>query len=603
VAAGRAPLLPTPYIYTQLTTDKSVEDKSHITQISLAQDPRAPMVSVVIPVYNALDFAVACVESFFSAKTKFSFEIILVDNGSKPDVEVWMRSLAAQRRSVTAIRVTSNLGYGGGINLGVRWARGDFLLLANSDTVFTDYAVDHLVEAMIRVPTIGVCSPVTNYVGEGPQLIENAEQLKVADAQQYAAAIRDCEGIVIAPERIAFFCVMVRRTIFQLLNGLDEAFGVGNFEDENFGSRVQLLGLDLAIIQKSFVFHHGSKTFEVNAIEHNKWMTLNAALYQNRLADIATNPSLLAIAIRAKSNSVRPRSAPSKPRISVLVRTRNRVDKLRHALTSLAMQTFTDFEVVVVNDAGEDVAPLLQKFEPCFPIQYVRHDVPRMAAEASNTALSLMRGDYFIHLDDDDIVYPFHLALFNQLIEAQPQARVAYSGHSRVLMEEEDGVLLPIQRVGIPFWRFDAEALLASNYVVIHASLFHREVYETVGLYTPNLLVLQDWDYLIRASKHYEFVPVNRVTCEYRFYKSLSNSLINRRAATRAEMAQIYDTHPTTRRSTEIERQHMLMEYDQQIQMIERLRDEVAQGKKTQERANAEILHRLQGFALPDPIG
>ena len=46
--------------------------------------------SIIIPVYNALEFARACLESVYEARTSVPFEVIVVDNGSRPEVAVWL---------------------------------------------------------------------------------------------------------------------------------------------------------------------------------------------------------------------------------------------------------------------------------------------------------------------------------------------------------------------------------------------------------------------------------------------------------------------------------------------------------------------------------
>jgi glycosyltransferase involved in cell wall biosynthesis len=54
--------------------------------------------SIIIPVYNALEFARACIESVYEARTSVPFEIIVVDNGSYPEVGVWLAREQKQRQ-------------------------------------------------------------------------------------------------------------------------------------------------------------------------------------------------------------------------------------------------------------------------------------------------------------------------------------------------------------------------------------------------------------------------------------------------------------------------------------------------------------------------
>lgn len=96
------------------------------------------------------------------------------------------------------------------------------------------------------------------------------------------------------------------------------------------------------------------------------------------------------------------------PLVSVVLTTYNRASLLVRAVRSVLAQTLGDFELIVVNDAGEDVAALLAGFaDP--RVVHVCHAVNRGQGAARNTALRLARGEYVAYLDDDDQYYPEHL--------------------------------------------------------------------------------------------------------------------------------------------------------------------------------------------------
>lgn len=584
--------LPPPPAPPALPADTVVIPRVQV--VKRAQRPSTPLVSIIVPIYNALPYVQACIKSLETSASSVPYELVLIDNGSLAEVARWLDSVARHHEYVTLIRSTTNLGYGGAINIAARSARSEYLLLCNSDVEFTDHALDLMVEALKANPDIGVLSPKTNYVGEGQQLSPDAVDLEAADASTYAAGQRNRDDLTYPVERVAFFCVLLRQSLFQFLNGFDEAFELGNFEDENFCSRVLMLGLRLAVLESAFVYHHGSKTFETNGVDHAGLMQHNRLHYLDRLANFSTDRALLYV----KTKHGLPRPKPN-PKISIIVRTRNRPHKLVHALTSLAHQQFADFEVIVVNDGGVDVQPVLNTFEHQLDLHYITYDDPKSPSEASNLALGQIRGEYFTHLDDDDIIYPYHLAGLYQLACSEPASRVYYANYNRALMKENDGVLTRIERVASPFWHFNAEALLVSNAIVVHGLLLHRSVHDTVGDYDPSLFVLQDWDYLIRASRHYRFTALPRISAEYHFYLSMSNILVARRAKTYLELQQIYATYPTRQRSSMLERQATLKAYKQQIERIEQVSAAVTRRQKSERQAAFEILHHLIGFQMP----
>ncbi|MBE2182237.1 MAG: glycosyltransferase [Anaerolineae bacterium] len=563
-----------------------------VTVCKQAVMPLSPLVTVIIPVFNALDYVKRCLESLILTQTEISYEIVLVDNGSSPETQAWLSSFAQLHANTTLLRVSSNVGYGAGMNIGSRYGRGEFFLLSNSDVLFTKGSIQHLIEALRADESIGVCSPLTNYVGEGDQIALDAKNLKPEAAEDYARQIQGNKEVVFVPERLAFFCVAIRKTIFRLLNGFDEQYSLGNYEDEDLGARTLLIGLKLAIAQNAFVYHFGSKTFSENDLDHTDLISQNIVTYHNRLAEYAVDHAFL----RFKP-TLNGKASPQ-PLISVLVRTRNRPQKLHNALMSLALQRDCNYEVIVVNDGGEDVTSVVQPFESYYPIQYLTHDAPRSPSDATNTALAAMRGQYYIHLDDDDIIYPHHLAAFAHLIQQNPEARILYSHYTRVLMQEDGDRLAPMQRIYPVPWKFNADELLYSNHIVIHAALIHQEVKETIGGYEPPLEILQDWEYLIRASRKFSFSPLGRITCEYRIYSGISNSLVARRERTLNEMKEIFARYPTSNPAITMQRAANTTGLQKQVDLIKRLQQEVDQGKITRQRANAEILHQAMGFKI-----
>ncbi len=101
------------------------------------------------------------------------------------------------------------------------------------------------------------------------------------------------------------------------------------------------------------------------------------------------------------------------PAISVILPTRNRNHLLPRALASLRAQTFTDFEVVLVDDnppearVAQDTRLRSLVRDP--RVRLVEHDSPRNAARARNRGLSVAAGDWITYLDDDDVYRPAKL--------------------------------------------------------------------------------------------------------------------------------------------------------------------------------------------------
>ena len=101
-----------------------------------------PEVSVIVVTYNAPEDVKRCLESVVGVTVSRTFELIVVDNGSKAALVEWMRGFAGEHESVLMHRLDSNAGFARGVNVGAGLARGPVLILLNSDTVVTDGWLD-----------------------------------------------------------------------------------------------------------------------------------------------------------------------------------------------------------------------------------------------------------------------------------------------------------------------------------------------------------------------------------------------------------------------------------------------------------------------------
>lgn len=199
--------------------------------------------------------------------------------------------------------------------------------------------------------------------------------------------------------------------------------------------------------------------------------------------------------------------------VSIIVRTKDRPLLLREALQSLAIQEYPHFEVIVVNDGGEEVGWLVAEFSERFSrLKYLSHEGPRGRAAAANTGLSAIEGDFFAFLDDDDLLLPEH---FSFLLSHASSERVVYS-RARFEIYGEEGQL---ERSFSPWeGEFRRENLLFGNFIPLHTLLFPVRVLEKIGDFDEDLELFEDWDFLLRVSAHFPFKALDRITAIYRFF-------------------------------------------------------------------------------------
>lgn len=202
------------------------------------------------------------------------------------------------------------------------------------------------------------------------------------------------------------------------------------------------------------------------------------------------------------------------PLVSFIVPTMNRLGHLPVALDSLRRQTFKDFEVVIVNDAGEDPLPVIEPFAECLDILYLSHETSRGASAARNTGLRAARGRLIAYLDDDDFYYEDHLEMLVQAIR-ESGASVVYSDANCAKQYLDEGRLVLHSRRVHFSEDFDPQKLLGKNVIPILCVMHEKHCLNEAGYFREDLQLLVDLDLWIRMSRFYSFLHLPYTTCEY----------------------------------------------------------------------------------------
>jgi glycosyltransferase involved in cell wall biosynthesis len=226
--------------------------------------------TVVIPAFNQLEYCWQCVQSI-QLGARGPYKLVLVDNGSTDGVGEYFDSVPG----AVVVHTGENLGYAGGSNAGLAHAEGHVVLL-NSDTLVPAGGLDRLVAALDRDPRIGLIGPRTNTCS-GPQQIDNLSFATLEEINAYADALAARQaGQLRDVARLVGFCLVVRDSLLREIGPLDESFGIGNFEDDDYCLRAARAGRRLCIAEDCFVFHYGSRTFVGMGMVDDAWRELIA---------------------------------------------------------------------------------------------------------------------------------------------------------------------------------------------------------------------------------------------------------------------------------------------------------------------------------------
>lgn len=222
--------------------------------------------SIVVVNWNTRDLTIRCVESVL-ALTPEPHEIVLVDNGSTDgSLDAFSRF---PKDRVRVLPLPKNLGFAGGNNRGIDAASGDSICLLNSDTRVTRNWLGRL-QRELRKHEVGLAGPMTDHA--------RGRQRRRPWFGRLPPPFRRGGEV----EYLSFFCVLIRKAVFERIGTLDERFGLGTFEDDDFCLRARAAGFRLRIAARSWVWHDAHGTFRANRLDDRLLQEENRALFQEK---------------------------------------------------------------------------------------------------------------------------------------------------------------------------------------------------------------------------------------------------------------------------------------------------------------------------------
>lgn len=204
------------------------------------------------------------------------------------------------------------------------------------------------------------------------------------------------------------------------------------------------------------------------------------------------------------------------PVVTVVLPTYNRGDIITASIQSVLDQTYTDFELIVVDDAStDDTDEVVGTFDDN-RITYLEHDENKGAPAARNTGIEASEGGYVAFQDSDDEWDPHKLERQMEAFHAASESvGVVYTGMRRIRDDKVASTPYP----GVEPTEGDIRpSLCRQNFIPTQVALVRRECFERVGTFDENAWPLSDWELWIRISKQFqfEFVDEHLVTGEVR---------------------------------------------------------------------------------------
>lgn len=221
-------------------------------------------VSVIVPIYNALDDVKRCVQCLLEY-TRSSVDVLLINDASTDaNVPDFLES-AALPAHYRVVHNANNLGYTQTVNKGIELAGTRDVILLNSDARVTPRWVEGLQRAVATDSTIATVTPMSNRAGafSAPSIgNHNPLPAAVAEADYAVAFRRQALGVYPTVPTGNGFCLYIRREVIDQLGAFDvNAFPRGYGEENDFCMRARAAGWRNVIDDRTYVFHERNQSF------------------------------------------------------------------------------------------------------------------------------------------------------------------------------------------------------------------------------------------------------------------------------------------------------------------------------------------------------
>ena len=299
----------------------------------------------------------------------------------------------------------------------------------NNDIIVTTGWLTRLLCALDCNQSVGLVGPVSNRVS-GPQQVD-VSYADLADLDGFAWTWGNrFDSVRLATDRLVGFCLLIRREVIDRIGVLDERFGIGNFEDDDFCRRALAAGYEALIARDSFVHHFGSRTFLATGIHHQVLLDHNRKLFDEKWAGTPhsqadrTNDSSwgrngvapgLTLRWPGRGGLLLQRSALQ---ISLCMIVRDNADTLPACLDSI--RPWVD-EMIVVDTGSLDATPEIAASRGAQVFHFPWCDD---FAAARNESIRHARGQWIFWMDSDDIISAENGAKLRDLITSAADTSV-----------------------------------------------------------------------------------------------------------------------------------------------------------------------------------
>lgn len=200
--------------------------------------------------------------------------------------------------------------------------------------------------------------------------------------------------------------------------------------------------------------------------------------------------------------------------ISIILPTYNGGRYIKQSINSCLRQTYTNLELIIVDDGSSNEIEDIIKSYSDRRIKYFKHKKNLGLAQALNTGFANSIGEYLTWVSDDNFYIPEAIVTMVEALKEKQKIDFVYANFYVV---DERGEI--IRRVKVP-----SSKILNRYNCIGPCFLYRRIVYDRLGEFDPRFYFAEDYEYWLRVKNQFRLQRLNKFLCYYRLHKNSLSS-------------------------------------------------------------------------------
>lgn len=300
-------------VRTEPLTHINAIDKNYCMRIEANKKVNNPKYSIIIPTYNHLDDCLKpCIESISNNTNLKEVEVLVVANGCTNDTRTYVESLGDPFK---LIWINEQVGFIKAVNKGMQISRGKYVIILNNDAFVIGPRWMHLLE----------------------QPFLNNQKAGISGPMKISSVFAKIKYMM-------FFCAMIKREVIETVGLLDERYGLGVMDDQDYCLRAIKAGYDVVQVPDEQLRKDATQQWSLGTfpIIHQSKSTFQQIFEKDKMH------------IKRNMHTFLDIHYPDEV-VNIIIPTYNQHSLLKETLTSISNQTYPYIRVWVVSDGPDDI--------------------------------------------------------------------------------------------------------------------------------------------------------------------------------------------------------------------------------------------------------